>query len=182
MDFKLSSIIQTCSTILLVILLSSCSNVIDDIVAGVKFLSTEIPLPNKMIMIDDNQILLQECDFRKPTIISFYDLDDCNACVINRLHENERLYEFAEEYPGAINVMIVLTPNSDYEEMIRTITMRQFQFPIYLDFDKHFHNQNVMPKNPKFHVFLIDNRGVPLVAGDPTLNNRIKSLYLKEIL
>lgn len=163
------------------IIISSCSNFINDTIEGAKFMSTKLELPSKLLIVEDDTLLTTTCEFKAPTLIAYYGPADCTACIVNRLNDMKRINEFAKEFSHLFNVMIILTPDNNSDELINTLLMRDVDFPIYIDSQQFLYRQNLIPSNSKFHTFLVGGDGTPIVVGDPTKNKRAEST-IKEII
>lgn len=116
-----------------------------------------------------------------PLLIIYIDSTECSTCRISRLIWYKPVFDLAEEY-GNFHVVPLVTPANEKRDFIREyLELMDSPFPIYLDEYGTFRSDNPsIPDDTRFHSFLIDNNGKPLVVGDPMVP-RILELYRQTI-
>jgi hypothetical protein len=73
-------------------------------------------------------------------------------------------------------------PQAKLDEVLRTLEMVQFDYPVFIDEHGAFPAANPhIPADSRFHTFLLDKNGKVVVVGDPVNNPDLWELYKKTI-
>lgn len=65
---------------------------------------------------------------------------------------------------------------------MRQLIISDLDIPIYVDVNKAFQKQNPsIPRDMRFHYFLLDNDGKPLLIGNPITSDK-SCVYYKRLL
>ena len=145
------------------------------------FQEKAVILPNNMLAkcidnIEPNSSLLG-----KPLrMVVYRNAQDCGPCSISSLLplylfilENEQNENF-----GAI---VILQP-SNIEELDKSLKNLRFRRTVFYDLDGSFERLNPhLPKDERFHTFLLDENNKVILVGYPVNNPKLKELYLKEL-
>ena len=111
-------------------------------------------------------------------IIVYINRDGCEACKLQALVpvyiftlQNKNLYK--------LGVIIILnTPDIVATET--TLKQIRFRQTIFYDLDGSFERSNPnLPKDERFHTFLLDKNNKVILVGNPSLNIRLKKLYIR---
>lgn len=101
---------------------------------------------------------------------------DCSSCRIAKLTDNYPLYSFADI--NKISVLTIFSPDEgELDNVMRQLIISDLDIPIYVDVNKAFQKQNPsIPRDMRFHYFLLDNDGKPLLIGNPITSDKIMRL------
>lgn len=115
-----------------------------------------------------------------PIMVVYYDSTECNTCLIEHLYEYERLQN---DLGLKCQLILILSPAKDKESLvIHMLSMLNYDFKILLDNNNLFLKSNpVIPKDSRYHAFLIDKGGKPKVIGDPVVYPSLMKLIKKQL-
>ena len=144
-----------------------------------EFEKTQIVLPSDMIMIKEGKI----CPYLKRdhkdmnTMVFYIGEGECSDCRISHLWDYSELFELSQE-TGTFEIMIIFSPiEEDISYVQDRILSTQFSYPVYLDIHSLFSELNKLPDDIRFHTFLLDSDGYPILIGNPLNNKRIRTLF-----
>lgn len=141
------------------------------------FSASEIILPEELECIYKKQVRPIVKDTLKPyKYIIYYDSYDCSSCRIAKLTDNYPLYSFADI--NKISVLTIFSPDEgELDNVMRQLIISDLDIPIFVDVNKAFQKQNPsIPRDMRFHYFLLDNDGKPLLIGNPITSDKIMRL------
>lgn len=145
-----------------------------------KFMSNVIIIPDSLsVILDGNLVAHSSLDmYKDKKLIMFVDSSLCTSCRISALNNMIELYELSET-DGRFSVIAIFSPainESQYiEEMLKHL---YFPYPLYIDRNHLFLQINSIPKDSRFHNFLIDKEGRILCVGNPLGNSKLKSVFM----
>lgn len=86
------------------------------------------------------------------------------------------VYSFADI--NKISVLTIFSPDEgELDNVMRQLIISDLDIPIYVDVNKAFQKQNPsIPRDMRFHYFLLDNDGKPLLIGNPITSDKIMRL------
>ena len=143
------------------------------------FRETTITIPSNLHKISGrSQTELGEWS-GKPTYVMYYDTLSCSTCRISHLVDYLELYEMSDSL-GTFEVMTVFSPREyEYDEVVRQLMIQDFPYPVYVDFSGNFRDENTfIPTDERFHSFLIDSYGHPVLVGNPLAGDKMMGLFL----
>ena len=146
------------------------------------FIESEIVIPNDLVCIQAGALTKIDIDSLKQNkYIIYYDSLECSSCRVGHLKEIYPLYQMADTM--GFSVLTIFAPRiRDLDEIKLQLMASQHPFPVYIDLSREFTIRNrEIPLDSRFHCFLIDNEGKPLLVGNPLYNEKILDL-LNEIL
>ena len=114
-----------------------------------------------------------------PKIVVYFDSNGCTPCRI-------KLNEW-KEFMQKINIVnrdiqfIFIFATKKIVELNKEIILNDFSYPIYFDYTNSFEKINKLPREHKYHTFMLNNENKIILVGNPVLNNKIEKLYLREI-
>lgn len=141
------------------------------------FTASEIILPDELECIYKKQVRNIVKDTLKPyKYIIYYDSYDCSSCRIANLTNIYPLYSFADT--NNISVLTIFSPKEeDIDNVTLQLIISDLDIPIYIDVNNIFQKQNPsIPRDLRFHCFLLNNDGKPLLVGNPITSDRIMRL------
>lgn len=162
-----------------VVIFSSCSdsNKVKKIMS--EFIETEIVIPDDLHYIYNRNIIQINKDNLKPNkFIIYYDSLECYSCKISHLMEICPLYEMGDTCN--FSVIIIFDPISeDFENIRQQVLIANYPFPVYIDKNSSFKSNNkTLPKDARFHYFLINSRNLPIFVGNPLSNQQLNELFI----
>lgn len=146
------------------------------------FIDSEIVIPNDLACIQAGNLTKIDLDSLKQNkYIIYYDSLDCSSCRVGHLMDIYPLYQMADTM--GFSVLTIFAPRlRDLDEIKLQLMVSQHPFPVYIDLSREFTIRNrEIPLDSRFHCFLIDNEGKPLLVGNPLYNEKILDL-LNDIL
>lgn len=77
-----------------------------------------------------------------------------------------------------ISVLTIFSPDEgELDNVMRQLIISDLDIPIYVDVNKAFQKQNPsIQRDMRFHYFLLDNDGKPLLIGNPITSDKIMRL------
>lgn len=137
----------------------------------------EVILPDNMTRIQKGKVDTVKTVTTKPTLIIWIDSLQCSSCRVNQLHRYYELYEKAKK-DATFEMLILFSPvKRDILYLTHMLLVRNFSFPVYIDSNNDFPLFNTIPDAPEYHSFLLDRGRKPIYVGDPTINNKLWSLF-----
>lgn len=116
-------------------------------------------------------------------IVVYIDFSECSLCRINHLSDDAGIVELSESF--GVPLYIILSPlPEEQQDVIKAIRDNPNIFPIWLDNQSSFAQMNeaVIPRDTRFHYFLLDEQGKVRVVGNPSCNEKIKELYINSLM
>mgnify|MGYP001150236507 CR=1 FL=1 len=105
----------------------------------------------------------------------------CSSCKLGELQFwNEFIYRTKKKYDN-VDFCFIFSPKEEDKNMFM-FTMKSLTFAssIYLDSLRTFPKNNPqIPKDHRFHTFLLDKNRNIILIGDPIKNDRINELFLE---
>ena len=136
--------------------------------------------PDDMEVYEDGRFSMAVLDSLHPVkMIIYYDSAGCSGCRISHLIEHEPLYAEAAE-DGRYDVVTIFSPRQEELEDVRLqLVVQDFSFPVYVDTYGSFSRLNgEIPSDTRFHSFLIDGNGHPVMVGNPVESDAMKEILL----
>lgn len=175
----------SCLLILSPLLISSCSNqkIRHDLRA---FQRAEVSLSVQFEVVLNRNIGREVLEDEVVSMVMYYDSTECSQCKISHLSHCLPLYEMADSN-ALFRVITIFAPRQEEcGEVMASLMMQDFPYPIYVDFDGSFRKANSsMPEDKRFHSFLLDKDGHPVFVGNPIASEEMWGLFeiaLDEIL
>lgn len=151
--------------------------------AIVEFSEETITIPEDMVVVDGHRIENgNEVIPGRLKMIIYYDSLSCNACQVSHLIDLSAIYALADS-SGIFDVMTIFSPRAEeYDELMKKLVLRNFDYPVYVDYSGSFRKENsFMPKDVRFHSFLIDGHANPIFVGNPVETHELWKLFIKTI-
>ena len=149
-----------------------------------EFMGKTIVMPDSLLVIEGDDIAMKECNkLSHPTLIVYVDENSCTSCKIGHLIEYSLLFEKSEGNQS-FDIMIIFSPKAaDYNKVKKELMLCGFKYPLYLDSSGLFIglNENIIPKDPRFHAFLLNMENIPIFVGDPTQSGKLWEIFLQAL-
>lgn len=140
------------------------------------FQNEEIEIPSDMLVINDCRAIVDTVRHGGPAFVMYFTDIECTDCAINHLRDYAGLFSFKDRYP-VLDVLIVLdVPEDSLLDVVKKLEEQKLMFPVYLDINGKFKTMNI-PKDGRFHSFLIDSDNKPVLVGNPIRSNAILDLF-----
>lgn len=138
------------------------------------FQAAVIELPSGMVTVEDGEMSFTEIQQGRLTFVEYYGPDVCTGCAVSHINDNEKLFELGQEL--GFDVVIILSPTADELEIIcDKLKELHFCHPVFIDPDQSFSTVDI-PEDRRFHSFLMDEAGHPVVVGNPANSEKIESV------
>ena len=169
------------SGLLVIIFLNGCNQRKGMLNTLKQFTGTEIVIPEQFSPKRYNNTqpdttLLQ----RSVKMIVYLNQQGCEGCKLRGLWPLEIF--ITECYPfDAFGVVIILHPSS-IEMSNHMLEQMFYGQTVFYDLDGSFERLNLhLPKDSRFHTFLLDENNKVILVGNPVGNAKLRNLYLTEI-
>lgn len=144
------------------------------------FMRLEISFPEELEKISEREITCADIEVSKPTLVVYHDRLDCSSCEISHIYVWRGLYEYSKL--AGFNIVTIFSPREDeYESTLRQLKTINFPYPVYIDRNDSFGRENRIPKDRRFHCFLIDTECHPIFVGNPLESNDLRDLFNRKI-
>ena len=164
---------------ILILLLPSCTK--QNIRHNLKqMMSRSIVLPEQLERVQADTIVVIKQPSSAKCVV-YIDSSECMSCRIDRLIRYTALYYSGYESP-LFDLMVIVSPSLGQKNHVIHQLQLSVDFPVYLDPRNEFLELNPhIPKEKKFHSFLIDKFGKVIFVGDPTSSDRMMELFLEAL-
>lgn len=114
-------------------------------------------------------------------MVVYVDSAECSSCALSKLRFWNPLIKETREKKVDIDYIFILAPKKEtMDDVNMELEITDLQSSIYLDTAYIFMKQNVViPKEKKYHSFLLNKKGYTIFVGDPIKNKKIKNVYDK---
>jgi hypothetical protein len=112
-------------------------------------------------------------------LVVWVDSVTCSSCKMNRMFEYEDIIKLRDEVgEGFVPVFVFSPPRARMDEVLWSLELSQFGYPVFLDEEGAFFAANGhIPSDSRFHTFLLDRDGRVVLVGDPLNNPGLWKLY-----
>ncbi len=120
---------------------------------------------------------------KKYTMVVYVDSSECSPCALSKLRFWNPLIAEAKKKRVDINYVFILAPKKDeMEDVNMELDITDLPSSIYVDTAHVFSNRNeLIPKDQRYHSFLLDKRLNVIFVGSPIENENVKRVYKKVI-
>lgn len=144
------------------------------------FTQTEIQLPKNLAIVQNGAFQDLSFDIPKHPIklIIYYSPESCSSCQAAHLYKLEQLFCYKSD-KHLFTPMIIMSPDEQqYALTLKLLKSQTNPFPVYLDRKDEFRQLNPnLPKDTRFHTFLLDRHNHIVLIGDPLLNTDMRKLF-----
>lgn len=168
------------ATLLLAIAFIGCEHV----PSPKDMLNRELHLPN----IDSLEILYYKADSiiamhgNNPKIVSYYNLAGCMSCRLKELRNWRcRIMEFVHLNFSNVDFIFIFRVGCDNEYFMEEFRQTGFDHTVLLDPDGEFERLNELPKDSRYHTFLLDSSNRIILIGSPVYNSPFWERYKTKI-
>lgn len=116
---------------------------------------------------------------KKYTMVVYVDSAECSSCALSKLRFWNPLIAEAKKKQLDIDYVFILTPKKkDMEDVNVELEITDLQSSIYVDTAFAFKKNNKdLPKENKYHSFLLNTDGKVILIGSPIANKKIMDIY-----
>lgn len=145
------------------------------------FIKSEIVIPNDLELIHKGRISNLEVSSLKPSkFIIYYDSLDCSECRVAHLIDLHPLYSLADT--SSFSIITIFSPKYDEVDKVRReLILSHNLWPVYIDINGNFRDNNNIPQDHRFHYFAINADNQPVFVGNPLANDKIYRVFLDVI-
>lgn len=139
-------------------------------------IGANVIFPNSLEFYSVNDYKTRSGETNRQKMVVYFSPMVCTPCNLDHLFDMEKL----EEKWSNVEIVYILSYMENEDEMdIKTFLEEwNFKHSVYLDKGNRFAKENPMlPRNPNYHTFLLDNEGKILIVGNPMLNDDVRNLY-----
>ena len=116
---------------------------------------------------------------KKYTIVVYVDSAECSSCALSKLRFWNPLIAEAKKKQLDIDYVFILAPKKkDMEDVNVELEITDLQSSIYVDTAFAFKKNNKdLPKENKYHSFLLNTEGKVILIGSPIANKKVMDIY-----
>ena len=116
---------------------------------------------------------------KKYTMVVYVDSAECSSCALSKLRFWNPLIAEAKKKQLDIDYVFILAPKKkDMEDVNVELEITDLQSSIYVDTAFAFKKNNKdLPKENKYHSFLLNTEGKVILIGSPIANKKIMDIY-----
>lgn len=128
------------------------------------FYKSDMVIPDTLICINKGVVETMDLSIKQcPILIRYYGPTECKECAFNKMAENITLNTNA--VANNVFFFIVMTPSKEEKEtLMKKVKTLNVPLPIYVDTSLVFESMNIIPKDKRFHTFMIENQ-TPIYIG-----------------
>ena len=134
-----------------------------------------VTFPDSLEFVHDGMSGIRHWEKVAPTYrqVILVDSLECSFCRVQKTRRYKDLFDESID-DGKFDLVVILTPKKEDVETLREFLLaHDFDLPYYLDPEGEFMSLNpCIPKDARFHIFLLDPSGVPVYVGDPLKGNK----------
>ena len=117
-----------------------------------------------------------------PKFVFYIDSTDCSTCVLSHIGQYYHVFTYADSTKAFIPFVLLSIGEKHYDEITHCIILTEPSYPIYIDTENLFKPLNpFIPDDDRFHSFLINERGSPILVGLPKADTRGVEILNKAI-
>lgn len=182
MAWRLTNRVSLLVTCLLLLLFSCCKNEKERVKSYVEEMkATPVSLCLNQMECRINPIKGK----RTPTyrMVVYVDSAECSSCALGKLRFWNPLIQEAQDKKIDIDYIFILAPKPEsMDDINMELEITDLQSSIYLDTAYVFKKRNpAIPKETKYHSFLLDKKGNVQFVGSPIDSEKIKNVYYKAL-
>ena len=167
---------------LFLLLLSSCKSEKE----RVKNYVEEMKANPVSLCLDQMECRLNPIDGKRSRtyrMVVYVDSAECSSCALGKLRFWNPLIKEARDKKIDIDYIFILAPKPEsMDDVNMELEITDLQSSIYLDTAYVFKKHNpAIPKDTKYHSFLLGKEGKVLFVGSPIDNEKIKNVYNKAL-
>lgn len=134
-------------------------------------------IPNNNFCIED----------KSARLIVFFDSTTCQSCRVNKLYEWDSIISIETKENAKFETMFIFSPTADQKGLLkRSLATSKFSHVVWFDYSNSFLTNNTfIPKDSRFHVFLLDRNNKIVFVGNPLYGEKIAKLFnqvLKDLI
>ncbi len=136
------------------------------------FIGSEIEIPSTLQTIGSDTL------HGALKIIVFYDTMQCTPCQISRQSEWLDFMDCMTAKNVEIEFIFDTRRNENIDNLLLSLKRTGVKYPVRMDINGDFVKANPhLPKNSKFHTFLLDRYNRVTLIGSPLYNSPLWKLY-----
>ena len=120
-----------------------------------------------------------EIPSKNARLVVYFDSTVCQSCRLNKLYEWEPILNLEQKVD--FEVMFIFSPTKSQSKLIyRSLATNKFPHVVWFDTNNKFRVHNgFIPKDTRFHTFLLNKQNEIVFVGDPLYNNELNNLFKK---
>ena len=166
-------IIMCCSLV-------SCNGIREQQETFVSLIGQEIHVPSNLDVRIQQAVLDYIPRGRDYTMIAYIDSSGCTSCRMKLPIWNSVINEL-KSYENVDVDFIMILNTTEKREIDYMLKRDSFLYPVVLDPDGSFRDENLLPKDNSLHTFLLDCENKIVAVGNPAFNPKIRDVYRKII-
>lgn len=131
------------------------------------------------VIIQGKSNVMQGSDYQYK-ILSYISPEECLSCTL-KFDEWNKYMEHVNLVTNNKVKFVFYVYYGDKKTTLMTLRRYAYNFPIVIDCNDELNQTNQLPKDVKFHTFLLDKHNTVMAVGNPILNSKIMNLFNKII-
>ena len=171
--------LQIISVIIMAVSLTGCERCLMRVNLK-RMTGNTISLSKQILSVSDSVVRpLDDSLMSVPKLVVYIDSTECESCRIQKLYQYNRLAELSRK-SRKYELVILFSPKREgKEQFVKLLQHKDYPFPVYVDIDNDFEKMNAfIPRDSRFHTFLLDGSNKPVIVGDPLSGERKEELLL----
>jgi len=121
----------------------------------------------------ENNLLLND----KYKMVVYFDTTGCNECKM-RFRDWIDIIEYTHDSLPNLSLIFIVSPKKgDSKEVVFLINKYKVKYPFFIDSLNQFEVLNKLPKEHRFHTFLINRQNKIVLIGSPIGNDKMWNLH-----
>lgn len=113
-------------------------------------------------------------------ILVYVDSTGCTSCKLNLPKWKQYMHEADSAFSQTIDFIFYFYPKNE-KDIISILNENNFNYPVFIDIRNEIGIKNEFPDKIEYQCFLLDKDNKVILVGNPTLNNRIWTLFKQVI-
>lgn len=113
----------------------------------------------------------------KYKMVVYIDSIGCTECNM-KIERWIDIFKYTQDSLPNLSIIYIVSPKMSQSQKITSYFKKyEIDYPIFVDSLNQFGNLNKIPKDSKYHTFLIDRQNRIVIVGSPILSDRMWQLY-----
>lgn len=147
-----------------------------------KMYDSNVVLPSSLLKIQNADTATISINIKHKTLVYYYSPSDCIDCAIGHLSDIEPIFELRDSISATFDILPLLSPDhTQLSHITRRLINISWKYPVFIDSFNTFEKNNQIPKDSKYHCFLLDESSRIVFVGNPLSNNELRTLFFQVI-
>lgn len=176
---KGKNLLQIMAILIMVVCLTGCEKYFMRVNLK-RMTGNTIFLSERIVSVFDSEVgPLDDSLLSVPKLVVYIDSTECESCRVQKLYQYNRLAELSRN-SMKYELFILFSPKQKgKEQFVKLLQHMDYPFPVYIDIENEFEKMNTfIPRDPRFHTFLVDGSNNPVIVGDPLAGEKMEEIFM----